>query len=58
MSAADAGEVPIQGFNGGFIVLSLVISVVGTLTALELLRRVTSTTGILNWYALEEGRLR
>jgi hypothetical protein len=48
-SLAKALHLTVQSYNGGFIALSYIISVIGSLTTLELLRRVTSARGFLNW---------
>jgi NO-binding membrane sensor protein with MHYT domain len=39
----------IQQFNGGIIFVSFVISVIGSMTTLELLRRRTHFRGRNNW---------
>ncbi|KAI8332865.1 hypothetical protein BC941DRAFT_505014 [Chlamydoabsidia padenii] len=42
----------IQQFNGGIIFVSFVISTIGSMTTLELLRRRTHIRGRKNWYLL------
>jgi NO-binding membrane sensor protein with MHYT domain len=50
----ESSHLIVQSYNGGFITLSYIISVIGSLTTLELLRRVTSARGFLNWYFLPD----
>ncbi|KAI9301746.1 hypothetical protein BJ944DRAFT_271010 [Cunninghamella echinulata] len=42
----------IQDFNGGFVFVSYIISVIGSMTTLELLSRRTHIRGRNNWYLL------
>jgi NO-binding membrane sensor protein with MHYT domain len=44
-------EIPgVQNYNGGIIFVSYLISVIGAMTALELLQRRTHIRGEYNWY--------
>lgn len=48
-SAELIGQIIPRRFNAGFIVLSCVVSYVGSLTTLELLNRRTAGAGRQNW---------
>jgi hypothetical protein len=45
------GKIVPQSFNGGFVTLSYVVSLIGAASTLELINRRTAIKGIFNQYA-------
>ncbi len=46
----EHGEIVHRHFSPGYVVLSLFVSCIGTITTLELLHRRTALQGWYNWY--------
>lgn len=46
------GKIVAQSFNGGFVTLSYVVSLIGAASTLELINRRTAIKGVFNQYAL------
>lgn len=51
------GKIVPQSFNGGFVTLSYVVSLIGAASTLELINRRTAIKGIFNQYASRLGHI-